>query len=97
LIKHTALFDDVPLTAADVQLVTITIYNAAEQVVEPEIPMTWNAAKTRWEFGWDTSPGMSPGGVPLAPGRYRLKVYILSVDGAENFEWAKIRLKASPI
>lgn len=97
LIKHSATFDGVALTAALVQTVTITIYSSAGVIIEAETSMQWNATKVRWEFSWDTSPGAAPGGVKLDAGTYRAKVYVRSNDGAENWEFQKIKLKANPV
>jgi hypothetical protein len=96
LIKHTASFDGVPMTDADVQTVTIVIYNSALQIVEEETPMVWDAAKVRWTHSWDTSPtGATPTYLPA--GTYRIKIYIRSIDGAENWEFGKVRLKVNPV
>jgi hypothetical protein len=92
LIKHSATMDGEALTSADVSTVSITIYNSDLDVVEAESPMIWNATKVRWEYPWDTSPTTA-----LPAGVYRAKVYILSTDGAENWEYKKIRLKANPV
>lgn len=97
LIKHSATFDGVALTNVDEQTVTVTIYDSIPTVIVAEIPMTWNGTKTRWEYSWDTSPGAAPGGTPLDPGTYRAKVYMLSLDGAENWEYQKIKLKVNPV
>lgn len=97
LIKNAATFDGVVLTAADEQTVNITIYDSTGAVVEAETAMEWNATKVRWEYSWDTSPGGAPGGTALTPGTYRVRVYMLSIDGAENVEYSKIKLKVNPV
>lgn len=81
------------LTDADVDQVTITIFDAAGEEVLSESPMIWDMDEELWVYVWDTSPD----GTPLPVGSYRAKVYVLGNSGEENWEFKRIRLKANPV
>lgn len=97
LITHTATFGDVALTDDLVSAVTVTIYDSVGDVVVTESTMVWDDTTERWEYVWDTSPSVAPGGTALDPGAYRAKVYVLGLNNEENWEYKKIRLKVNPV
>lgn len=87
LIKHTAKLDDVALTFLDVASCDITIYDVDLVEILPATPMVWNSTLTRWEYSWDT-PGPSAA-------TFKAKIEITGLDGAFNWEYKTIRLKAA--
>lgn len=88
-IVHTATKDGVALVPADVTSVTIIIYDAALAVVVAESTMTWDAAKLRWQYLWNTTG--------VVAGTYRAKVKITGVDTGSVWEYKRIRLARNPV
>lgn len=82
-------FDGLPLTDADVDSVTIAIYDSDGVEVLAETPMAWDAlgdgGGPLWYFDWST------GG--RASGPYTAKVRVIGPSGRDSFEYVTIRLR----
>lgn len=90
MICHTAIKDGAALVPADVDGVFVTVLTKDWTIEElEEVPMTWNAAKARWEYPWVTAD--------VDAGVYNVKVRILGVDGGSDWEYTKVRIKADPV
>ncbi len=95
IITNTMTLDGRVVEEEDVDQVTITIYNSALEEVVEEVPMSWNATDSRFEYQWDTSPGATP--VRMSSGSYRAKITVYGKAGEENWEFVRIRLGKNPV
>ncbi len=83
-ITHTATYQGVPLTNAEVT-VYISIVDptaASPSEVLHATAMDWDVTEEQWEYEWDTTD--------LEAGTYRAKVMIDN----DNWEYVNIKLKA---
>lgn len=88
-VTHTALADSTPLAPEDITAVWITIWNADREVVVAETAMSWDAAKLRWQYLWQTTTA--------TVGTYRARVRIEGVDGGSVWEYKRIRIARNPV
>lgn len=89
-LAHTATRDKVALVPADVEGVYVSIYSKDWlTVVVAETPMTWNAAKARWEFLWDTAD--------VEPAVYRVKARIQGLDGLSVWAYGRKKIVKDPL
>ncbi len=86
-IVHTATDETGELTASDVAGVLVSIFDPNEDEVQAETSMTWDDARSRWEYAWTSGDA----------GTYRVKCRIIGVDGGSAWEWKPVRLVANPI
>lgn len=82
-------FDGSPLVAAQITLMTISIYNPDQTPLVSDATMTWDNTERQWYYVWNTAA--------LDPGTYRAKVIAHGLDGGLNFEWKRLRLAKQPI
>jgi hypothetical protein len=88
-ICHTATVDKVALAPVDVDGVFVTVYAPDYlSIVLDEVEMTWNAGKTRWEYGWLTAA--------VDPATYHIKVRILGADGQSAWEYSRLKVTKDP-
>lgn len=95
VITHTAQVDGVDLTNAEVDYVTIEIFDSAGDVIE-DGEMVWDAGQDRWEYVWVTNDGAATP-TELESGTYRAKVTVVGLSGTENWEYKRIRLARNPV
>lgn len=95
IITQTATLNGEAVEVADVDQVTVAIFDREGTEVIVETQMSYSTEEERWEYQWDTSPG---GSTPLAiaPGTYKAKIVMYGLDDAENWEWLRIRLARNP-
>lgn len=87
-VTDKAKFDGVAMVPADVTSVSITIFDAVGAIVVNPSAMTWDSAKLRWQYLWDTTG--------IDAGTYTARVTITTLDGATSPAWLRIHLKCSP-
>jgi hypothetical protein len=90
LIATTAKgFDGEVLTDVDVNGLQVSIYDSTGALVHGPVAMTWNDAKQRWQYEWDTTD--------FTYGTYKAEVDLIANDNLPTPEFIRIRLAKRPV
>lgn len=94
VITHKARDEDDTrwLTLADVDSVTVEIFDSTGAIVLPVTAMAWSSTTLDWRYKWITG-----GATPVPAGSYRARVVMNGPGLEQSIEWMKIRLSKEPI
>lgn len=79
-------FDGEAITPLNIDVVTVSIFNADLVAVVDEETMSYD---DNWYFVWNT--------FGLDPGTYKVRVSALGLSGGKSIEWKRARLSRQPI